>query len=437
MIKQLKSTDEKEILEIAHLMIELFPQAYHNPKEVSDELKDLATPPNLLFASFDQAHVTGAIGAILQYGTTGYELHPLVVHKAYQKKGIGSKLMVTLEKAIIEQGGIMVYLGSDDEFDQTTASQRDLYQNLSDWIETIDSKTHPLNFYRKHGYHVTGLIPDANGFGKPDIILAKRLVDHPFPNPPLMKKRFPILEWDSQKKALIEPSFVIDKYPKLPQKLIITFFYDVLMRLLEEKQIQHAFTLRGENTLDIYTFVDEDIAIIHGKLGGPACAGFLDELIALGAKDIMFCGGGGALREDLSVGKLIVVKEAIRDEGTSYHYVKPSRIIEANPQVYQHIMTTLDNEGVAHMLGRVWTTDAFFRETPDKIQLRMEEEALVVEMEQASMIAVAQFRNVLYGAIIYAGDDVSKETWDSRNWHNREDIRYHLVGLCKTIVSTL
>jgi len=331
----------------------------------------------------------------------------------------------------------MIYLGTDDEFDQTSLSNVDLYQDLTNAIDTVESKTHPYLFYQKHGYRITGIIPDANGLGKPDIIMCKRLISANYKKEPKLNKRYPIIEWDSAQKALIEPSFVIGKYPPIPKKLIVTFFLDVIEKLKEEDVIKLLFTLRGENTLDIYQYQSEEIAIIHGKLGSPACAGFLDELIALGAQDIIFCGGGGALRKDLSVGKLIVVKDAIRDEGTSYHYIKPSRIIEANPNVYQHIMKKLDEFGVGHMLGRVWTTDAFFRETKEKINLRIQEEALIVEMEQAAMIAVAKHRNVSYGAIIYAGDDVSSETWDSRSWQKREDIRYHLVHLCKSIVSTL
>jgi uridine phosphorylase len=151
----------------------------------------------------------------------------------------------------------------------------------------------------------------------------------------------------------------------------------------------------------------------------------------------MFCGGGGALRSDLTLGKFIVVKDAIRDEGLSYHYYAPSRIIEANQIVYHHIEFELNKRHIPHILGRVWTTDAFFRETKSIIELRKNEGALIVEMEQAGMIAVANYRGVSYGAIIYAGDDVSSDVWDSRGWQNRDDIRYHLVELCRDIVLSL
>ena len=89
------------------------------------------------------------------------------------------------------------------------------------------------------------------------------------------------------------------------------------------------------------------------------------------------------------------------------------------------------------MRGLVWTTDAIFRETADKVSRRREEGAKIVEMEQAGCIAVAKFRGFDYGAIIYGGDDVSGSEWDGRNWQTRKGIRYALVELCRDLVSLM
>lgn len=69
-----------------------------------------------------------------------------------------------------------------------------------------------------------------------------------------------------------------------------------------------------------------------------------------------------------------------------------------------------------------------------KVNARREEGAKIVEMEQAGCIAVTQFRGVDYGAIIYGGDDVSGDDWDTRSWRSREDIRQGLVDICREIV---
>lgn len=251
-----------------------------------------------------------------------------------------------------------------------------------------------------------------------------------------IKKEFPILEFDPDKEAFINPSMLALKYPKLPSHLVVCFFNDVISKLLASNEIFLFTTIKGENDLEIYKFLDREVVIIPGKVGAPLCAAFLDECVALGAKYVMFCGGGGVLRSDLTVGKLIVIDSAIRDEGTSYHYIEPSREIKANQFVVKKIIKYLENKKIDYVLGKTWTTDAFYRETKNKIALRKEEGAILVEMEQSAMIAVSQYREIDYGAIIYGGDDLSSELWDSRRWKDRDEIRYNLTMLCIDIVLT-
>lgn len=251
----------------------------------------------------------------------------------------------------------------------------------------------------------------------------------------IIKKEFPILEFDDNRDAIICPYQEAKRDNKsFPNKLIITFFKDVIKRLLQAELIEVYDILSGENDLIVYKFKESDILLIHGMIGGPATGGFLDELIGCGVTNIMFCGGGGVINKDITVGKFIVVDGSIRDEGFSYHYVKPSRIIKSNQRVKEKICNYLDSRNINYLLGLTWTTDAFFRETKDRIKLRKDEGAIVVEMEQAGLIAVSEFRNVDYGAIIYGGDDVSGSEWDKRGWHSRSDVRYALVFACKDIL---
>ncbi len=253
----------------------------------------------------------------------------------------------------------------------------------------------------------------------------------------LLKQPYPILEFDENKKALIEPTHVLDKHESISSCLVVCFFLDAIDALIKRGDIYLKDTIKGENHVNIYQFKDKDVTLVPGLLGAPACAGFLDNFIAMGAKHIMFCGGGGVLRPDLAVGKFIVIDSAIRDEGLSYHYIKPSRDIKANPHVLKTITSYLDKEKIDYVKGKTWTTDAFYRETKDKILMRKQEGALLVEMEQSAMMAVSEFRGVEYGAIIYSGDDVSKETWDHRGWRQRYDVRLGLTELCVTLVETL
>ncbi len=254
----------------------------------------------------------------------------------------------------------------------------------------------------------------------------------------LKNKDYPILEFDDNKEALINPYFLQKKYGVLPiKKLIITFFKEAVNMLLDDGKIKEYLTISGENDLVLYKFIDEDVLLMHGTIGCPACAGYMDELTGIGISEVMFCGGGGVLDKDIKVGELLVVKGSIRDEGFSYHYVKPSRIINSQEDVRKIICAYLNENNIPYIEGLTWTTDAFYRETRDKIMIRKEEGAKIVEMEQSGCIAVAQFRNIKYGAIIYAGDDVSQEVWDKRSWRDRKSIRYSLIEICKDLVKII
>ena len=177
--------------------------------------------------------------------------------------------------------------------------------------------------------------------------------------------------------------------------------------------------------------------ITLGAVGCPSCAGNLDLFHAMGVDKVMFCGGGGVLDRNIEVGQLLLVDGAIRDEGFSYHYLPPSRVAHANPDVNAKIASYLDAQEISYLRGLTWTTDAIFRETPDRIARRREEGAKIVEMEQAGCLAVAQFRGFDYGALIYGGDDVSQDEWSNRNWRSRKGIRYDLVTLCLRLVELL
>lgn len=254
----------------------------------------------------------------------------------------------------------------------------------------------------------------------------------------IRKEKYPILEFDDNKDAIINPNLLQKKYGILPtNKLIITFFKEAINMLLEDGKIEQFLTISGENDLILYKFVDDDVLLMHGMIGCPACAGYMDELIGIGISKVIFCGGGGVLDKNIKVGELLVVEGAIRDEGFSYHYVEPSRIIYSQEDVRKVICSYLKDNNIPYIEGIVWTTDAFYRETKDKVLLRKEEGAKIVEMEQSGCIAVAQFRNIKYGAIIYGGDDVSQDVWNDRSWKSRKSIRYSLIEMCKEIVNLI
>lgn len=252
----------------------------------------------------------------------------------------------------------------------------------------------------------------------------------------ITESKYPIFEFDDNKTAKINPTALADQSFET-DKLIITFFPEVIEKLVDEGKIMPERTIAGENPVLLYRFSDEDILITLGQAGCPACAGNLDLFHAMGINKVMFCGGGGVLDKNIEVGQILVVDGAIRDEGFSYHYIEPSRYIYTNSETTEKITQYLDHHAISYIRGLTWTTDAIFRETADRIARRKEEGAKLVEMEQAGCIAVSQFRGFEYGALIYGGDDVSQDQWSNRGWRSREGIRYDLVTLCKKLVQII
>jgi uridine phosphorylase len=133
------------------------------------------------------------------------------------------------------------------------------------------------------------------------------------------------------------------------------------------------------------------------------------------------------LVSDVLVGHVVVPTSAVRDEGTSYHYLPPGREAAPSPEGVAAIETALRQHDVPYRLGKTWTTDGLYRETREKTRLRAEEGCLTVEMEAAAFFAVAQFRGVQFAQLLYGGDDLSGE-WDSRDW-TRHTVRERLFWL--------
>ncbi len=124
----------------------------------------------------DSGVVIGWIGGISTYGGRVWELHPLAVRASHRRQGIGRALVEDLERCVASRGALTLWAGSDDEHGETTLSGADLYPDIPGAIARIRNlKDHPFEFYLRLGFRIAGVLPDANGFGKPDIFLAKRV----------------------------------------------------------------------------------------------------------------------------------------------------------------------------------------------------------------------------------------------------------------------
>jgi uridine phosphorylase len=239
--------------------------------------------------------------------------------------------------------------------------------------------------------------------------------------------RFPILEYDPARSAVIEPH-IVHKRREVPEHCVLCFFQDVIDDVCKSASV--VYTSRGEEgghpVYELH-FGARRIAVVHPRVGAPMSAAILESLIAIGCRKFIACGGAGVLVPKVVLGHLVVPTSAVRDEGTSYHYLPASREVAPTPRALAAIESVLKANGHDYLLGKTWTTDALYRETRAKVERRKREGCLTVEMEAAAFFAVAKFRGVEFGQILYAGDDLSGE-WDHRNWMKHE-IRERLFHL--------
>ncbi len=251
---------------------------------------------------------------------------------------------------------------------------------------------------------------------------------------------YPILEYDPTREAFIEPSKVIRPLD-MPAHCVICFFKDVVDTVVVEHNARVLVENRWEDGAHpIYeiAYNGKRLAFYHPGIGAALTAAILEETIAFGCRTFIACGGAGVLNQEIAVGHLIIVSGAIRDEGVSYHYLAPAREVQAHETGVQMLIQTLDHRSVPYRVGKTWTTDAPYRETVAKVTRRRHEDGcLTVEMECAAMMAVAQFRDVVFGQILYGGDDLSGTEWDNRGWQSRTDIREQLFWLCADACLTI
>lgn len=174
--------DRDAVRQAAELLVEGFrdgwPDAFPGLDQALAEMAEFATDPERrAWAAVDaDGRVAGWIGGIRQYDGNVWELHPLVVGRAHQGRGIGRALVAALADAARAAGAYTLWLGSDDETEMTSLGGMDLYPGVLDRLREIrDLRGHPFGFYRRLGFEVVGVMPDANGPGKPDIFMAMRL----------------------------------------------------------------------------------------------------------------------------------------------------------------------------------------------------------------------------------------------------------------------
>ena len=218
--------------------------------------------------------------------------------------------------------------------------------------------------------------------------------------------------------ALFSPSDTTKRIENFPEICISTFSEAIIQKfssLNTAVKIAELYTANGMIPVYKIRYKDIEIAFYLSRVGAPACVVGFEEVVAMGAKKFVLFGSCGVLDDDKVKDRIIVPVSAVRDEGTSYHYIAPSEEIKASEHSIRVLQNVLEFCGYSYVKGKTWTSDAIYRETIPAIEERRQEGCLAVEMECASMLAVSQYRQIPFIQFLYGADSLSSEKWEIRD----------------------
>lgn len=249
-----------------------------------------------------------------------------------------------------------------------------------------------------------------------------------------------LLNFDTSPKAVLEPEHEkeINHFhfqPKLLFAFLTTAAINKFLACYSHKQVGFFECFEGKTPIYEVDLDGAKFTLCQSKMGAAAAVQLLDWLIGYGVKQILAIGSAGCL-VDLPENYFLVPTKAIRDEGTSFHYLKPGTYIDLKSEFLTKTEKLLNQEGFKVEEVTTWTTDGFFRETVKKVKQAKELGASCVEMECAAMAACAQFREADFAQILFTADSLKDiENHDDRGWGR--DSHEAAINLAANIISKI
>jgi uridine phosphorylase len=184
---------------------------------------------------------------------------------------------------------------------------------------------------------------------------------------------------------------------------------DYLHRLLKTGNSQSRRILMSRLN---YGYENNSISLIGPFIGAPYAVILLESLAVWGIREVIFFGWCGAISDNVRIGDVIIPDKSFIDDGISKNYIAAPRS-EAFPCVplQEKIKSTLIKNKVTFHEGPVWSTDAIYRETKEKVLYYLKKNALAVEMEAAALFSVGTFRKIDVGCILIVSDELSSLKW--------------------------
>lgn len=218
-----------------------------------------------------------------------------------------------------------------------------------------------------------------------------------------------------------------------PDGVVLCLYKGVMKRFAWKYPSQHVNGFLG----DVYLLkrTKGKVGVLGNfGIGAPALTSIAEEMVAWGTKRTIIMSLAGGLQKDLEPGSLVLCNSAIRDEGTSYHYLPPAKNVEASATLVSAVSKMLESRGLAHSIGATWSTDAPYRETRDEAEQFQREGIKAVDMESAGVFAAAQVRGIEAASAFVIGDSLAGPRWsappDMRLLHQRlKDLLDALIGV--------
>lgn len=256
----------------------------------------------------------------------------------------------------------------------------------------------------------------------------------------ITKNEFPVLERDDAEYGVILPTFDdvhMNSRAQMPEKAIMAFVKERHILSFIEKHkgtfvVKHK-TVSKSYDMYVFKYKGEEIVLCQVGVGAPIAAQILDWLVGHGVKKVVVGGSCGVLTE-VEEGTFMIPIKALRDEGTSFKYIAPSRYIDLDKNAARSIEKTFTRLGLKYQECFTWTTDSMYRETADMIAYRKAEGCETVDMECSALAAVAKFRNIKYGQILFSADSLANiEKYDARAFGRSS--HEEVLELCLEVIS--
>lgn len=241
------------------------------------------------------------------------------------------------------------------------------------------------------------------------------------------KQTFPKIGAKHKFIPLFTPKQAIKKKTKLPSKLILIYSNSLKRRMIKQLKLKKSKTI----STDSYITPDQKLIIMRLSIGAPFTAAVVEEAVYCGVKKILILGTAGGISNKLSISDLVLCTKAIRDEGTSHHYIKNSKYVEPDKKLNKNLENLMLKNKVKFQKGVTWTIDAPYAETIEEVNHYRKEGVMTVEMEAAALFAVAKKREISSSAIFTISDILADEWSGFEKKHYREYGYNELIKVAK------